>query len=78
MTTPPTGRGALLEGITDALGFVLGALAGWGVGQLFGFDFLRTPGYGAAAIVGLLFIVLGCGAGRWAARQVLARVPRRP
>ncbi len=65
-------REALHEGIADALGFVLGALAGWGVGQVFGFDFMRTAGYGLPAMVGLVFIVIGCGAGRWLSRLGLA------
>ena len=65
-------REALHEGIADALGFVLGALAGWGAGQFFGFDFMRTAGYGVPAMVGLVFIVVGCGAGRWLSRRGLA------
>lgn len=73
----PAGRNALLEGIADALGFVLGALAGWWLGQAFGFDFVRTPGYGTPAVVGLVFIVLGCGAGRWLSRRVLAAAQHR-
>ena len=73
----PNTRDALLEGVTDALGFVLGALAGWWLGQVFGFDFIRTPGYGASALVGLVFIMLGCGAGRWLSRRVLAALTRR-
>ena len=68
----PNGRDALREGIADALGFVLGALAGWGAGQLLGFDFVRTPGYSGSALVGLLFILLGTGVGRWLARRLLA------
>jgi hypothetical protein len=71
-------RDALLEGVTDALGFVLGALAGWWLGQAFGFDFIRTPGYGTAALAGLVFILLGCGAGRWLSRRVLARLKSHP
>ena len=70
-------RSALLEGIADALGFVLGALAGWWVGQAFGFDFVRTPGYGTSAVVGLVFIVLGCGGGRWLSRRLLAAAQQR-
>jgi hypothetical protein len=73
----PAGRNALLEGIADALGFVLGALAGWWLGQAFGFDFVRTPGYGTPAVVGLVFILLGCGAGRWLSRRVLAAAQHR-
>ncbi len=71
------GRSALLEGVADALGFVLGALVGWWVGQAFGFDFVRTPGYGTPAVVGLVFIVLGCGAGRWISRWLLTLAQQR-
>jgi hypothetical protein len=63
---------AMKEGLADACGFVLGALAGWGVGRLLGFDFIGTDGYGARAMVGLVFIVMGCGAGKWLARRWLA------
>jgi hypothetical protein len=73
----PSTRDALLEGVTDALGFVLGALAGWWLGQVFGFDFIGIPGYGARALVGLVFIMLGCGAGRWLSRRVRASMTRR-
>lgn len=65
-------RQALREGVADALGFVLGALGGWGLGKLLGFDFIGTAGYDARAMVGLVFIVLGCGAGKWLARRVFA------
>lgn len=73
-------RNALLEGLADACGFVLGALAGWGLGRLLGFDFVNAPGYDARAMVGLIFIALGCGAGKWLARRWLAehRTPRVP
>ena len=65
-------RHAMKEGVADACGFVLGALAGWSLGRLLGFDFIGTAGYGAQAMVGLVFIVLGCGAGKWLARRWLA------
>ena len=63
---------AMKEGVADACGFVLGALAGWSLGKLLGFDFINTPGYDARAMVGLVFIALGCGAGKWLARRWLA------
>ena len=73
MSRPPTtSRGALWEGVADALGFVLGALAGWGAGLLLGIDFIRTPGYAGTQLIGLVLIVVGCGAGRWLARRLLA------
>ena len=67
---PP--RSALREGLADAIGFVGGALAGWWLGQQFGFDFVRAPGYGSAALIGLVFILVGTGVGRWLARRWLA------
>ncbi len=62
----------LREGLADALGFVVGALAGWRLGALLGFDFINTPGYGSAQMVGLVLIVVGCGVGRWVARRLLS------
>ena len=62
----------LKEGLADALGFVVGALAGWQLGVLLGFDFIDTPGYGSAQLVGLVLIVAGCGVGRWVARRLLS------
>ncbi len=38
--------------------------------QLLGFDFVGSPGYGGAQMVGLVFIVLGCGVGKWLARTL--------
>jgi hypothetical protein len=65
----PQERAALTEGLSDAAGFVLGALAGWGVGRLLGFDFVGSPDYDTRAMVGLVFIALGCGIGKWAAKR---------
>ena len=70
-------RNALMEGLADACGFVLGALAGWSLGKLLGFDFIGSPGYDARAMVGLVFIALGCGAGKWLARRWLAQQRKR-
>ena len=67
----PPARDALLDGLADAIGFTLGGLAGWWFGQALGFDFMRTPGYGAHAMAGLVCIALGCGAGRWLSRRLL-------
>ena len=72
-------RAALNEGLADAAGFVLGALAGWGLGRLTGFDFLASPGYGWREMVGLALIAIGCGLGKKFARQfVAARKASRP
>ncbi|MBT9491344.1 MAG: hypothetical protein IV107_03145 [Paucibacter sp.] len=69
MTTPL--KKAALEGLADAAGFVLGALAGWQLGVVFGYDFVNTPGWGLPQLTGLLFIVLGCGLGRMLFRRLL-------
>lgn len=62
----------LKEGLADALGFVVGALAGWQLGVLLGFDFINTPGYGGPQLIGLVLIVVGCGLGRFVARRLLS------
>lgn len=56
-----------LEGVTDAIGFVGGALAGFGLGRVLGFD-VFAPGYGTAAIVGIVLVGIGGGAGLQLAR----------
>jgi len=56
-----------LEGLSDAIGFVAGALLGFGIGQLTGLD-VFAPGYGAAALGGIVLVGLGGGAGLQLAR----------
>ena len=64
----------LAEGLSDAVGFVGGALAGYWLGHLLGFD-IFAEGYGTASLVGIVLVGLGGGLGlqgsrRWrAARQ---------
>lgn len=72
MTSPL--KKAALEGFADAAGFVLGALAGWKLGSALGYDFLNASGWGLPQLTGLLFIVLGCGAGRLLFRKLLAKL----
>jgi hypothetical protein len=62
-----------LEGLSDAIGFVGGALLGFWAGRLLGLD-VFSPGYGNAAIGGILLVGLGGGVGlqlarRWQRRQ---------
>jgi hypothetical protein len=59
---------ALLEGLSDALGFVGGALLGFWIGQLLGWD-VFAPGYGNAAIAGIVLTGLGGGLGLQLARR---------
>jgi hypothetical protein len=58
----------LVEGLTDAIGFVAGVLLAWGLGLLLGFDPL-APGYGNRTLAGLLLAGLGGGAGLQLARR---------
>ncbi len=64
---------AMREALADAVGFVGGALAGWGLGRQFGIDFIASTEWNAQQMLGLLLIVAGCGVGRWAARRVMLR-----
>ncbi|HEU6454581.1 MAG TPA: hypothetical protein VN201_03875 [Roseateles sp.] len=64
---------ALREGLADAVGFVLGALAGWWLGRQFGIDFVASTEWNAQQVVGLLLIVGGCGAGRLLARRLMLK-----
>ena len=65
-------RNLLMEGATDAVGFMVGALVGFGVGHLFGLD-LFAPGYGTASLVAIALVGLGGGAGLQAARRLRAK-----
>lgn len=57
----------LKQGVSDAVGFVGGALAGFWLAQLMGWD-VFSDGYGGSNILGILAIGLGGGAGLHAAR----------
>lgn len=61
------------EGATDAVGFMAGALLGYGIGYVMGLD-LFAPGYDSASIFAIALVGLGGGAGlnlarRWRARR---------
>ena len=63
----------LIEGISDAIGFVGGALLGFWVGRLLGLD-IFAAGYGNESIGGIVLVGLGGGLGlqlarRWRAAQ---------
>jgi len=64
---------AMREGLADALGFVLGALAGWWLGRQFGIDFIHSSEWNTRQVVGLLLIVAGCGVGRLVARRLILK-----
>jgi hypothetical protein len=62
-----------VEGLSDAIGFVGGALLGFWIGRLLGLDIFAS-GYGNASIGGIVIVGLGGGLGlqiarRWRARQ---------
>lgn len=61
-------KSLLLEGLSDAVGFVGGALLGFWVGRWFGLD-IFSAGYGNASIVGIVIVGLGGGLGLQAARR---------
>jgi hypothetical protein len=61
-------RNLLLEGISDAVGFVGGALIGFWAGQLLGFDIFAN-GYGNDSIAGIVLVGLGGGLGLQLARK---------
>ncbi|MDE2416464.1 MAG: hypothetical protein KGN32_01540 [Burkholderiales bacterium] len=58
----------LIEGLSDAVGFVGGALLGFWAGRLLGLD-LFAPGYGYASIGGIVLVGLGSGLGLQVARR---------
>jgi len=59
----------LLEGLTDAIGFVGGALLGFWIGRLLGFD-LFADGYGNATLFALALCGIGGGVGVQLARHL--------
>ena len=65
----------LIEGLTDAVGFVVGALVGYGVGENFGLE-IFADGYSTSSIVGIVLIGLGGGFGLQAARHLRGKIDR--
>lgn len=63
----------LLEGLSDAIGFVGGALLGYWAGLLLGLD-IFAAGYGNASIGGIVLVGLG---GDWACNWPVAGAPHR-
>ncbi|MDB5750478.1 MAG: hypothetical protein JWP65_899 [Ramlibacter sp.] len=63
----------LVEGLTDAAGFLGGALLGFWIGRLIGWD-IFSPGYGNATIFALALCGIGGGAGVQVARRLRSRV----
>ena len=61
-------KSLLLEGLSDAIGFVGGALLGYWIGRLLGLD-IFAQGYGNSAIGGIVLVGLGGGLGLQIARR---------
>jgi hypothetical protein len=58
----------LIEGLSDAIGFVGGALLGFWLGRLMGLD-IFAAGYGNASVGGIVLVGLGGGGGLQLARR---------
>lgn len=61
-------KSMLIEGLSDAVGFMGGALLGFGIGRLLNLDIFAN-GYSTGAIVGIMLVGLGGGFGLQAARR---------
>ncbi|WP_395056926.1 hypothetical protein [Polaromonas sp.] len=61
-------RSLLLEGLSDAIGFIGGALVAFWLGRFFGFD-IFAEGYGNSAIAGIVMVGIGGGLGLQLARR---------
>lgn len=62
----------LIEGLTDAIGFFVGALAGYLISRLLGWD-LFAEGYGSASIAAIVLVGLGGGIGLQLMRKTRAK-----
>jgi len=67
-------KSLLIEGVSDAVGFVGGALLGFWAGRLLGLD-IFAAGYDNSAIGGIVLVGLGGGLGLQIARRWRARKP---
>ncbi len=67
------GKSLLIEGLTDAAGFMGGALLGWWLASLLGLE-VATEGYSTSRVIGVALVILGGGLGlrmarRWRSRK---------
>ncbi len=69
---------ALRDGLADAVGFVGGALAGWWVGKLLGFDVLAAGPMDVRGLIAWLLLMAGCGAGKLASQRWKQRWRAKP
>ncbi len=61
-------KSLLIEGLSDAVGFVGGALLGFWIGRLLSLD-IFSAGYDNASVAGIVLVGLGGGAGLQLARR---------
>lgn len=61
-------KSLLVEGLSDAIGFVAGALLGFWIGGLLGLN-IFDAGYGNNSIFGIVLVGLGGGLGLQLARR---------
>jgi len=61
-------RQLLVHGLSDAVGFVGGALLGFWLGQLLDLD-IFAPGYGTDSLIGIALVGIGGGLGLHMARR---------
>jgi divalent metal cation (Fe/Co/Zn/Cd) transporter len=69
--------GLFFEGLTDAIGFIVGALLGYGLGVTLGLN-LFDAGYGTGSVIAILLVGLGGGMGLQAARRIRDRQAQPP
>jgi hypothetical protein len=62
------GKSLLIEGLSDAAGFLGGALLGWWLAALLGFE-VATEGYSTSRMVGVALVILGGSLGLRQARR---------
>jgi hypothetical protein len=58
----------LIEGLTDAIGFVIGSLLGYGLGVGLGLN-IFAEGYGPSSIAAIILVGIGGGIGLQTARR---------
>ena len=63
----------LIEGVTDAIGFIVGSLVGYGLGENLGLE-IFSEGYNLASLGAIALVGLGGGFGLQAARHLRGKL----
>jgi len=63
----------LIEGVTDAIGFIVGSLVGYGLGENLGLE-IFSEGYSLASLGAIALVGLGGGFGLQAARHLRGKL----